>query len=229
MERKKTMVKLVLLRHGQSVANQQNTYTGWTDVPLTAKGRRQAAEAGNQLAALHIPYTDVHTSILQRAIVTADIVMEEIDQLWLPLHKSWRLNERHYGALRGMNKDYSRELFGKAQVAKWRRGYTDIPPLLTKTESDRRYAQLPVSILTRGESLAMAWQRVAPYYEDQVVPHLRRGENQLIVAHGSTLRALIKYLDHISDADVDKVEVGNGVPIVYTLDDQLHVVTKKML
>lgn len=223
------MVKLVLLRHGESVANQQNTYTGWSDVPLTAKGRAQAEQAGAQLAAQHIPFTAVHTSILQRAIVTADIVMEAIDQLYLPIHKSWRLNERHYGALRGMNKDHSRELFGKAQVAKWRRGYSDLPPLLAHTETDRKYAGLPASILTRGESLALAWQRVQPYYEDMVVPRLRQGENQLIVAHGSTLRALIKYLDQISDADIDKVEVGNGVPIIYTLDEQLHVVHKALL
>ncbi|QLE66017.1 Phosphoglycerate mutase [Furfurilactobacillus rossiae] len=225
------MVELVIIRHGESTANRDNIYTGWTDVPLTPKGIEQAQQAGKILAATGLQFTDVHTSLLQRAIQTTHLVLDEIHQLWLPEHKSWRLNERHYGALRGLNKDQTRIQFGADQVAKWRRSFNVVPPLLDQPDhlEDRRYASFPKTILTRGESLAMAYDRLMPYWVDEIAPRLLDGHNQLVVAHGSTLRALIKYLDHVSDADISKVEVPNAEPIHYTFDEHLNVINKRIL
>ncbi|MFD1439914.1 2,3-bisphosphoglycerate-dependent phosphoglycerate mutase [Lacticaseibacillus hegangensis] len=223
------MVKLVLIRHGESAANFLNTYTGWSDVPLTALGVQQAQAAGQALAKLALPFGHVHTSVLKRAIQTAYLVQEEIDQNWLPITKSWRLNERHYGALRGLNKDKTRELFGKAQVASWRRSFSNRPPLLAQPRRSRAYQNFPVTIIPRGESLKDAERRLIPYWLDEIAPRLLAGENQLVVAHGSTLRALIKYLEQISDAGIDQVEVANAQPIVYTLDDRLAIVGKDIL
>lgn len=223
------MVKLVLLRHGESEANYLNTYTGWSDVPLTSHGIASAEAAGTRLAQTRLQFTHVHTSLLSRAIMTAYIVQDAIGQNWLPLSKSWRLNERHYGALRGLNKDATREVFGKDQVAKWRRSYTDRPPLLQAPDLEPAYARYPHSIVPRGESLKDATVRLLPYWEDHIAPRLRQNGNQLIVAHGSTLRALIKYLEAIPDDQVDHVEVANAQPIVYTLDDRLQVADKTVL
>ncbi|GEK27994.1 2,3-bisphosphoglycerate-dependent phosphoglycerate mutase [Furfurilactobacillus siliginis] len=225
------MVELVIIRHGESTANRDDLYTGWTDVPLTPLGVSQAHQAGQRLSEAGLSFTDVHTSVLQRAIMTTHIVLAETKQLWLPEHKSWRLNERHYGALRGRNKAQTKAEYGEAQVALWRRSYAEVPPLLPKPEhvDDRRYAHLPITALTRGESLEMAYARLMPYWIDQVAPRLLDGKNQLIVAHGSTLRALIKYLDQVSDADISKVEVPNAQPIQYTFDKQLRVVNKQVL
>ncbi|WP_283590637.1 2,3-bisphosphoglycerate-dependent phosphoglycerate mutase [Ligilactobacillus saerimneri] len=223
------MVKLVLLRHGQSAANKLNMYTGWSDVPLTKYGELEAHAAGQALAQVGINFTAIHTSVLVRAIKTANIVAEEIHQLYLPLFKTWRLNERHYGALRGLNKDWTREKFGAEQVALWRRSFFAVPPQLSSPDHDRRYQDLPNDALPLAESLAMAYQRILPYWQDQIAPQLRAGNNQLVVAHGSTLRAMIKYLEQISDTDIDGVEVANGEPIVYTLNDQLQVVDKQIL
>lgn len=223
------MVELVLVRHGESTANYSNTYTGWSDVPLTANGVFQAQAAGIRLAAEHIQFAAVHTSMLKRAILTAYIIQDEIGQAYLPITKSWRLNERHYGALRGLNKDDSRQLFGVKQVAQWRRSYIAEPPQLVTKPRERAYARWPESVVPRGESLADASARLLPYWTDHVAPQLRAGKNQLIVAHGSTLRALIKYLEQISDADIDGVEVGNAEPIVYDMDRQLNIINKRIL
>jgi 2,3-bisphosphoglycerate-dependent phosphoglycerate mutase len=223
------MTKLVLVRHGESTANYDNTYTGWSDVPLTGNGRLQASVAGQRLAQTGIQFTHVHTSMLQRAITTAYIIQDEMHQSWLPITKSWRLNERHYGALRGLNKDVTRELFGRKQVAQWRRSYTAEPPHLAQPDLETKYGNYPSTIVPAGESLADAQARLLPYWIDNIAPRLLRGENQLIVAHGSTLRALIKYLEHIADADIDGVEVGNAEPIVYNLDAQLHITSKEIL
>ncbi|MGX5377955.1 2,3-bisphosphoglycerate-dependent phosphoglycerate mutase [Ligilactobacillus sp. LYQ135] len=224
------MVKLVLLRHGQSIANQKNEYTGWSDVPLTALGEAQAHTAGRLLKNENIQFSDVHTSVLVRVIKTANIVLEEIDQLWIPEHKTWRLNERHYGALRGLNKDYTRQKYGKKQVALWRRSYYSVPPQLEKFDDDRRYNSIAHDLLPLSESLEMASNRILPYWEDQIAPKLKAGKNQLIVAHGSSLRALLKYLEKISDEGIDGVEVYNGQPIIYTLNEQtLDVLDKKVL
>ena len=222
------MTYLVLLRHGQSEANRDNVYTGWSDVPLTQQGRAEAKRAGQLIEQTQIQFTDVHTSLLKRAITTADIVMDQIHQNWLPIHKAWRLNERHYGALRGQNKDKTREIYGVRQVALWRRSFKAGPPLLEATESDRRYVELG-DIEPRGESLEMAYKRLLPYWIDEIAPRLLNGQNQLVVAHGSTLRALIKYLEEISDEGIDGVEVANGEPIVYQFDDQLKIISKKFL
>lgn len=224
------MVKLVLVRHGESVANKENTYTGWSDVPLTAQGVAQAKAAGRLLRQAKLQFSAVHTSVLIRAIKTANLVCEECAQLWLPLYKTWRLNERHYGALRGLNKDDTRKIYGKEQVALWRRSFYEVPPKLNAPDTDdRRYQRYPRSILPLAESLEMATQRLLPYWDDMIAPRLLRGENQLVVAHGSSLRALLKHIEHISDTGIDGVEVYNGEPIVYTLDQRLEVVDKRVL
>lgn len=223
------MVKLVLLRHGESAANFSNTYTGWSDVPLTAHGVAQAQAAGQALAAQAILFGHVHTSVLKRAIETAYLVQDAIGQNWVPITKSWRLNERHYGALRGINKDQTRQLFGAKQVALWRRSYTSRPPLLVNPSRSRRYHRFPASIIPRGESLQDAETRLIAYWSDELAPRLLHEENQLVVAHGSTLRALIKYLEAIADDQIDQVEVANAQPIVYTLDERLHIVDKTVI
>lgn len=213
------VAQLVLVRHGESTANRDNEFTGWTDVPLTAKGQQQAQQVGQNLAHHHLLFDDVHTSYLQRAIVTANIILDEMQQAWIPMHKTWRLNERHYGALRGLNKDAARQKYGVEAVALWRRSYTAVPPLLMTTQPTHCY---PAGIEPRGESLAMASERLLPYWQQVVEPALRAGRHQLIVAHGSTLRALIKYLEHISDEAIDGLEIANGDPIFYQVDAQLH-------
>ncbi|MFZ2352854.1 2,3-bisphosphoglycerate-dependent phosphoglycerate mutase [Paucilactobacillus nenjiangensis] len=222
------MVKLVITRHGESQANRDNVYTGWSDVPLTAKGIKQAQMAAQRIKNLNIHFSDVHTSMLQRAITTANLICDEIEQSYLPIHKTWRLNERHYGALRGMNKDDSKQQFGVEQVAKWRRGYSEVPPQLSKRDHERRYDRLGVQI-PLSESLKMTQERLLPYWNDVIAGQLIDGQNQLIVAHGSSLRALIKYLDQIPDDQINSVEVPNGQPIVYELDSKLNVIQKQIL
>ncbi|WP_047998918.1 2,3-bisphosphoglycerate-dependent phosphoglycerate mutase [Lactiplantibacillus herbarum] len=222
------MTELVLVRHGESTANRDNTYTGWSDVPLTSVGLAQAHHAGQRLRETGLQFGAVHTSVLKRAIVTANVMLAEIDQLWLPEYKTWRLNERHYGALRGQNKEVTREQYGKSQVQQWRRSFYTVPPLLEPSElgHDRRYTKYDATIEPRAESLKMAYDRIMPYWTDMIAPRLLAGENQLVVAHGSTLRALIKYLEQISDTGIDGVEVANGVPICYHLDQHLRVTGK---
>lgn len=222
------MVKLVLVRHGQSIANQENRYTGWSDVDLTDLGIQQAHQAGKLLKQTGINFECAHTSLLQRAIKTANIILEDTNQLWIPLKKTWRLNERHYGALRGLNKDDTRKYYGKHQVALWRRSFDAIPPKMDYRISDRRYNNIPQSSIPLAESLKMASERIIPYWVDSVAPELLKGNNQLIVAHGSTIRALIKYLERIADPDIDGVEVYNGKPIIYVLDDKLQIVSKSI-
>ena len=222
------LVKLVITRHGESQANRDNVYTGWSDVPLTAKGIKQAQMAAQRIKNLNIHFSDVHTSMLQRAITTANLICDEIEQSYLPIHKTWRLNERHYGALRGMNKDDSKQQFGVEEVAKWRRGYSEVPPQLSKRDHERRYDRLGVQI-PLSESLKMTQERLLPYWNDVIAGQLIDGQNQLIVAHGSSLRALIKYLDQIPDDQINSVEVPNGQPIVYELDSKLNVIQKQIL
>lgn len=209
------VAKLVLVRHGESTANRDNEFTGWTDVPLTAKGKTQAHQVGQVLSRYQLTFDNVYTSYLQRAIITAYIIMDEMQQAWVPINKTWRLNERHYGALRGLNKDDAREKYGVNQVALWRRSYTAVPPLLEKVRPNRRY---PINIEPRGESLKMASDRLISYWTSAILPQLKNGENVLMVAHGSTLRALIKYIEDISDDDIDGLEIGNGEPILYEYD-----------
>ncbi|MDF7639393.1 2,3-diphosphoglycerate-dependent phosphoglycerate mutase [Lactobacillus sp. ESL0791] len=224
------MVKLVLLRHGQSAANASNTYTGWNDVPLTAAGKEQAQRAGNLVKQIpdFLP-THIHTSVLSRAIITANIVADVCNFLYLPLTKTWRLNERNYGKLRGLNKDLSRKIYGADQVLEWRRGFYAIPPKPDKPLTNRRYRRCDPRFVPQAESLYQTQQRVLPYYHAHVTTHLLRGEDQLIVAHGSSLRALIKKLEEINDQDIIKLEVPNAEPIVYTMDSQLRIVDKQIL
>ncbi|WP_268912762.1 2,3-bisphosphoglycerate-dependent phosphoglycerate mutase [Lentilactobacillus sp. SPB1-3] len=222
------MAKLVVIRHGQSEANRDNVFTGWSDVPLTDLGYNQAHEAGAKISKLHIPFADVHTSYLKRAIITANIIMDEVGQNYVPIHKTWRLNERHYGALRGRNKAEVEKKVGSQQLKIWRRSYSVVPPMLAKADVERRYQRIGVKI-PRAESLEMTWQRMLPYWIDQIAPALLAGKNQLVVAHGSTLRALIKYLDNISDENITEVEVPNGKPIVYEFDGKLNILNKKTI
>lgn len=223
------MPLLVLLRHGQSTANQEQVYTGWNDVPLTAWGRQQALQAGKIMQNLDFHPSQVHTSLLSRAIVTANLVMDSCHWLSPPLLKTWRLNERHYGALRGINKEDSRVLFGKRQVLAWRRGFDAQPPALGLANHDRRYRNLDPRVLPRSESLRQTQERVLPYYFGQVVPHLHRGEDQLLVAHGSSLRVLIKYLQKIDAEELSRISVPNAQPIVYDLKSDLTITGRKIL
>lgn len=222
------MVDLVIVRHGQSQANRDNIFTGWTDVPLTSQGIQQGISVGKELKKMGIQFSDAHTSYMERAIVTTNIVLDEIDQLYIPVHKTWRLNERHYGALSGRNKAKVREKIGAEQLHKWRRGFKDLPPKLDQRQHERRYDRLGVK-MPLSESLAMTQERLLPYWQDQIAPRLLDGKNQLIVAHGSSLRALIKYLDRIPDSEIDQVEVPNGKPICYRFDEHLHILKKTFI
>lgn len=222
------MAELVIVRHGQSQANRDNIFTGWTDVPLTTQGIEQGKLVGDELQRLGIQFSDAHTSYMQRAIMTTDLILDKINQLYIPVHKTWRLNERHYGALSGRNKAKVKAEIGAEQLHKWRRGFKDLPPQLTKRQHDRRYDRLGVKI-PLSESLSMTLDRLLPYWEDQIAPRLLDGHNQLIVAHGSSLRALIKYLDNIPDNKIDQVEVPNGKPILYRFDDRLRIISKTFI
>lgn len=224
------MVKLVLVRHGESIANAENVYTGWNDVPLTKKGEEQARQAGRLINKIDdFQPTHIHTSVLSRAIMTANLVADICNILWLPITKTWRLNERHYGALRGLNKDISRKVFGKEQVLLWRRSFDSIPPKQGSPIIDRRYKLCDQHLMPRAESLHQTQLRLMPYYYDEVASRMLMGEDQLIVAHGSSLRALIKKLEDINDHDIVKLEVPNAQPIIYTMDDQLNIIDKKIL
>ena len=222
------MAKLVIVRHGQSQANRDNIFTGWTDVPLTEKGIEQGQMVGDELARMGIQFDDAHTSYMSRAIKTMNIILERIDQLYIPVYKTWRLNERHYGALSGLNKAKVKEEVGAEQLHRWRRGYSEVPPKLKQRQHERRYDRLGVK-MPYSESLAMTQKRLLPYWEDQIAPRLMDGKNQLIVAHGSSLRALIKYLDQIPDDQIDQVEVPNGKPILYELDPALNITKKTFI
>jgi 2,3-bisphosphoglycerate-dependent phosphoglycerate mutase len=219
---------LVMMRHGESQANQDNIFTGWTDVGLTKLGRLQAQQAAQKIALQRFLFTDVHCSMLKRSIVTANIVCEELNQLYIPIHKTWRLNERHYGALRGLNKDVVKQQYGAKQVALWRRSYAAVPPQLNQPDHDRRYERLGLNE-PLGESLQMTEARILPYWNDHIAGALLDGHNQLLVAHGSTLRALIKFLDQIPDDQIDHVEVNNGEPIMYEFDEHLNILSKQFL
>lgn len=219
---------LVIVRHGQSKANLANLFTGWTDVPLTEHGIAQGHAVGRKLAQRKLLFDDVHTSYMKRAIITADIILDELGQDYLPIYKTWRLNERHYGALAGQNKDAVKAKYGVEQWHRWRRGYTDVPPALKKRTHDRRYDRLGVQ-MPLSESLQMTQQRLLPYWQDQIAPRLLDGKNELVVAHGSSLRALIKYLDQIPDDQIDRVEVPNGEPIIYHFDKHLQIIKKELV
>ena len=224
------MKRIVLLRHGESTWNQENRFTGWTDVGLTAKGLREAQAAGEALKREGFAFDVAFTSVLKRAIKTLWVVLEELDRMWIPVHHSWRLNERHYGALQGLDKAETAAKFGEAQVKLWRRAYATPPPALPDGDprleaEDPRYADLPPGLFPRAESLKDTVERFLPYWHEAIVPQIRAGRSLIIAAHGNSLRALIKYLDHVSDDDIVELNVPTGAPLVYELDDDLRART----
>ena len=221
------MKKIVLLRHGESAWNQENRFTGWKDVDLTAKGTEEARAAGRLLAREGYDFDFAFTSVLKRAIRTLQFVLEEMDRLWLPVEKDWRLNERHYGALQGLDKAETAAKYGEKQVLLWRRSYDVPPPALDPSDErnaarDRRYAALAAGQVPLTECLKDSVARVVPYWESRIAPRVASGERVLVAAHGNSLRALIKYLDGMSDAAIIDVNVPTGVPLVYELDDNLR-------
>jgi 2,3-bisphosphoglycerate-dependent phosphoglycerate mutase len=225
---------LVLLRHGESTWNKDNRFTGWTDVDLTEKGREEARVAGQLIKDAGLDFDLTFTSVLKRAIRTGWIALDEIDRLWLPVERSWRLNERHYGALQGLNKAETAAKHGEAQVKIWRRSY-DIPPPLLPADDPRhpshdvRYRSLPPSDLPATESLKDTVARFLPYWHESIAPAVRAGERVLIVAHGNSLRALVKYLDGISDSDIVELNIPTGIPLVYELDEALKPLAHRYL
>jgi 2,3-bisphosphoglycerate-dependent phosphoglycerate mutase len=224
---KLTMIKIVLLRHGQSTWNEENRFTGWTDVDLSGRGRGEALEAGRLLKSHEYSFDCAYTSLLKRAIRTLWFVLDELDLMWIPVEKSWRLNERHYGALQGLNKAATAKRYSAEQVHIWRRSYDVPPPALTKDDKrhpiyDPRYKSLPEGDLPTTECLKDTVTRFLPYWSEALAPSLRAGRRSIIAAHGNTLRALVKYLDGISDADIPELEIPTGIPLVYELDDSLR-------
>jgi len=221
---------LVLLRHGESDWNQKNLFTGWVDVDLTAKGVTEAVRGGTLLVEHDLLPDVVHTSLQKRAIRTAQLALESADRLWIPVRRSWRLNERHYGALQGKDKAQTLAEYGEEQFMRWRRSYDTPPPPLPDDDQwsqyhDPRYASLPPEIRPRTECLADVVVRMLPYWYDDIVPDLQAGSNVLVAAHGNSLRALIKHLDGMSEADVVGLNVPTGIPLRYDLDDALRPLT----
>lgn len=222
-------MKLVLLRHGESEANFQNYWTGWLDVALTEKGMQQATEAGRKMNEQGLVFDIVYTSVLKRAIKTSQLALEEMNQLYLPVQKTWRLNERHYGALVGKNKTEMKKEYGEEQVKKWRRGYREVPPLVSENHFDRRYDSLDPRLLSHGESLEMTVERMVPLWQDELAPHLLGGKNVLVVGHGNSLRALTKYLEDVPENQLDTIDIPNAQPIQYTLNKELEILGKELL
>ena len=221
------MHKLVLIRHGESTWNLENRFTGWTDVDLTPTGVSQAMSAGKLLKAEGYEFDLCYTSVLKRAIHTLWYALDEMDRTWLPVQKSWRLNERHYGALQGLNKGETAQKFGDKQVLVWRRSYDAPPPALEAGDprcerGDRRYADLDPAQVPLTECLKDTVARVLPFWNDTMAPAIRSGQRILVAAHGNSIRALVKYLDNISDGDIVGLNIPNGIPLVYELDDDLQ-------
>ena len=224
-------MELVFIRHGFSEWNAKNLVTGWRDVNLTERGVEEAKAAGKKLLDAGFEFDIAFTSVLTRAIKTCNIVLEESHQLWIPQVKNWRLNERHYGELQGLDKKTTAEKYGDEQVHIWRRSYDTLPPLLdpkdpNSAHNDRRYSHLPDDVIPDGENLKVTLERVLPFWDDQIAPALLSGKRVLVVAHGNSLRALAKHIEGISDADIMDLEIPTGQPLVYKLDDNLKVVEK---
>ena len=220
------VTKLVLVRHGESEWNKENRFTGWTDVELSDKGRAEAKSAGKLLTEQGFSFDFAYTSVLKRAIHTLWNVLDELEQQWLPVEKSWKLNERHYGALQGLNKAETAQKYGDEQVKLWRRGFAVTPPELTKEDErypghDPRYAKLSEQELPVTESLATTIDRVIPYWTDVIKPRIASGERVIIAAHGNSLRALVKYLDNLSEDEILELNIPTGVPLVYEFDENL--------
>ncbi|EAD3713766.1 2,3-diphosphoglycerate-dependent phosphoglycerate mutase, partial [Listeria monocytogenes] len=224
-------MKLVLIRHGQSEWNKLNLFTGWHDVDLSQEGVVEAMTAGKRIKEAGLEFDVAFTSVLTRAIKTLNYVLEESDQMWVPVHKSWRVNERHYGALQGLNKQETAEKYGADQVQKWRRSYDTLPPLLEENDerqakNDRRYQLLDTHAIPAGENLKVTLERVIPYWMDTIAPEIKEGRRVVIAAHGNSLRALVKFLEGIGDDEIMDLEIPTGVPLVYELNDDLKPVNK---
>ena len=220
-------IKIVLLRHGESVWNKENRFTGWTDVDLSDKGKLEAEEAGKILKSEGFTFDVAFTSVLKRAIRTLWIALDRMDLMWITVHRSWRLNERHYGALQGLNKSETAAKYGEEQVHIWRRSYDVCPPALDKNDNrypgkDLRYAQLKSNEIPATESLALTVKRFMPYWQEAIVPEIKKNKRVLIAAHGNSLRALVKHLDGISDDNIVSLNIPTGIPLVYELDSNLR-------
>ncbi len=221
------MIKLVLLRHGESTWNKENRFTGWTDVDLTEKGIEEARTAAQLMKEQGLVFDVALTSVLKRAIRTLWIVLDEMDLMWIPVHRSWRLNERHYGALQGLNKAEMAAKFGEEQVLLWRRSYDVLPPALDKNDErypghDPRYRDLTESELPLVECLKDTVARFLPYWHEVIVPTIKSGEKVIIAAHGNSLRAIVKYLDNVPDEEIVGLNIPTGIPLVYELEDDLR-------
>jgi 2,3-bisphosphoglycerate-dependent phosphoglycerate mutase len=228
------MPRLVLLRHGESTWNRENRFTGWTDVDLSDKGREEAKEAGRLLLEDGFRFDVAYTSVLKRAIRTCWIALDELDLLWIPVEKSWRLNERHYGALQGLDKAETASRHGEAQTKIWRRSYDIPPPPLPDGDErlpslDPRYASLAPGEAPRTESLKETVARFLPYWHGTIAPAIQAGRRVLIVAHGNSLRALVKYLDQVSDEAIVELNIPTGIPLVYELDSSLNPIRREYL
>ena len=223
------MKKLVLLRHGRSHWNVENRFTGWTDIDLSHEGIQEARDAGKRLKLQGYTFDLAFTSVLKRAIRTLWIILDELALMWIPVHGSWRLNERHYGELQGLNKEATVERYGKEQVKIWRRSYDTAPPPLTGAgswvpEKDGRYREMGNGDMPKSESLKDTLDRVLPFWHEAIVPRLQEGRRTIIAAHGNSLRALVKYLDNISEKEIPNLEIPTGAPLVYELDEHLRAV-----
>ncbi|MDP4097693.1 2,3-diphosphoglycerate-dependent phosphoglycerate mutase [Paenibacillus sp. P96] len=228
------MYKLVLIRHGESEWNKANLFTGWMDADLSDKGIQEALHAGRLLKEEQFVFDVAYTSYLKRAIKTLDYVLEEMDLLWILVYKTWRLNERHYGALQGLSKTTTAEKYGEEQVKLWRRSYDVLPPALTKDDDrnpryDVKYRDIDDALIPLTESLKETVVRVREYWDKEISPQIKAGKKVIIAAHGNSLRALIKFLDNLSSEEIIDVNVPTGTPLVYTLDDQLHPIAKYYL
>jgi 2,3-bisphosphoglycerate-dependent phosphoglycerate mutase len=225
---------LVLLRHGESEWNAKNLFTGWVDVALTDKGRAEASRGGELLAEAGVLPDVLHTSLLRRAIATAQLALDSCDRHWIPVRRSWRLNERHYGALQGKDKKQTKDTYGEEQFLLWRRSYDTPPPAIADDDEwsqvgEARYAELPDEIVPRTECLADVVDRLLPYWYDAIVPDLRAGKTVCVAAHGNSLRALVKHLDGMSEESVVGLNIPTGIPLVYRLDEDLRPISSTYL
>ncbi|MGL9728454.1 2,3-bisphosphoglycerate-dependent phosphoglycerate mutase [Enterococcus sp. DIV0756] len=222
-------MKLILVRHGESEANFENYWTGWLDVDLTEKGIEQAKVAGRKIKDHGLLIDVAYESVLKRSIKTAQMILQVAEASFVPEYKTWRLNERHYGALVGKNKDLIAEHFGTAQVKKWRRGFDEIPPLAKENLFDRRYDRLDPRLIPVGESLHMTLQRVMPLWQDQLAPNLLAEKTTLVCGHGNSLRALVQFLEDVPTDQVDQIDIPNATPMVYTFNAELELIQKEIL
>ncbi len=223
------MAILVLLRHGQSLFNQEGRFTGWMDIDLSDRGREEAAQAGRLMKNRRLDFDIAFTSVLKRAIRTAWIVLEEMERMWIPLLPCWRLNERSYGALEGEKKSEIEKRYGASQVHLWRRGFSERPPALSKDDRrypgwDQRYRAIEEKDLPRTESLQDAMQRILPLWQGQILPQLEKERNVLVVSHGNTIRSLVKHIEGVSDEDIEKIEIATATPLLYEMDEPMRLV-----